>query len=170
MKTQAVFFTLICLIACNRELSHNYINDNVADFEKKYCSSLAEDGNSGNDEFLYIVGFSTIKYEQSEMKKIREIMDSNSSSLGNVLIDNESLRFYYPLPNAVISIKGKVYVADETGRIKYKGRIEHMPVKLIARETSESSRYSSVSNCVTVSSSYNNIPAVVFDFGSFKFY
>ena len=150
--------------------SHENTEDLVL-FEKKIASSYYPSTRSNPDELDYqLIGFTTITFSADEQEVVKNVSTEYSDSLdnmGNVFVakDGSFVRIYYPLRNAIVKIKGKTIVADENGRLPLPPDVNLRKTRIIGREKTERSSYTTFNVKIFPTSQYIDNNVLVFELG-----
>lgn len=150
--------------------SHENTEDLVL-FEKKIASSYYPSTRSNPDELDYqLIGFTTITFSADKQEVVKNVSTEYSDSLdnmGNVFVakDGSFVRIYYPLRNAIVKIKGKTIVADENGRLPLPPDVNLRKTRIIGREKTERSSYTTFNVKIFPTSQYIDNNVLVFELG-----
>ena len=165
--------TLSC-VSCTDSYDSFFSHENTEDlliFEKKIASSYYSSTRSNPGELDYqLIGFTTITFSADEQEVVKKVSTEYSDSIdnmGNVYVakDGSFVRIYYPLRNAIVKIKGKTIVADEDGRLTLPQDVNLKKTRVIGREKTERSTYTTFNVKIFPTSQYIDNNVLVFDLG-----
>lgn len=147
----------------------------IKEFEESYLSGHSKVTRSNvyqdcKEESIKLFGYSTIVYHGKDsifVNKLWNLYKKEIDKNGSFLVLDGKVRVYYPLCNAIITVNGKKYMADENGIVKITNltRSVMSRLKLYGRQKTKLSHYSRFIYQRKPYTVYANMKSVIYDLG-----